>query len=467
MYRDTLLCANGYQSFPAELSFAQVAVFAHDLQEVFEKVFPALPKDWILAEEEYVLKNHLLCFKQNDVIVFSMDVLFATEDPDLYSQFTRRSQHRCGHAAVKVKLSSALIGYLAKGKQTSVTKLLIRIADRIKTKAAHTAIGALRHLAGCTPSKASYYCDSLFAHKAAVLEGHWLDAMNEISCTQDGVTRAFPILGGCREYLEMVYGDYENGLSDEVGCGLTLEEKDQLKLHQQKCREALAFVQKVSQEYGLRYYMLAGSVLGAIRHQGFIPWDDDVDLGIRVEEIEHFEEVIKANLPEGFTLEQSAANHPYPRMFSKICYEGRCCIDLWPLVPTYTSGKKAIITWYWGRLLTKIHYYKIGHPIRSCYKIVRCLSPFLSDKQVMKLARRNERRCANANTPAYINLYSIYRREKEIILRKWLDTPATAMFDGIEVPVVGCSEEYLTHLYGNYMAFPAPWKRVSRHVARF
>jgi hypothetical protein len=41
------------------------------------------------------------------------------------------------------------------------------------------------------------------------------------------------------------------------------------------------------------------------------------------------------------------------------------------------------------------------------------------------------------------------------------------MFNGLEVPVVGHTKIYLTHLYGDFMSFPLPWKRASRHVARF
>lgn len=467
MYKDTLLCANGHQGFPKELAYAQIAVFSQDLQEIFARIFPALPQDWVLAEDEYVMKNHLLCFKQNGVIVLSIDVLFAAKDQHHFIHFTRNTRRLRRRSTIKVMIADFMLGYLAKRKETAFNKFLSKVFRSTRTRASHKAVAALRKLAIKAAPGLLYHYDSLATRKAVMLENRWLENLTEISCTQDDQTCTFPAFSGYREYLEMAYGDYENGLFDEIGCGLTVEEKEQLKLHQEKCREALAFVQKMSQEHNLRYYLLAGSVLGAVRHQGFIPWDDDVDLGIRIEDLEHFEEVIKANLPEGFTLEQSAANHPYPRMFSKICYEGRCCIDLWPLVPTYIDGKKAIFTWHWGRILTKTHYHKIGHKIRSCRKIVRFLSIFLSDEKVMQLARRNERKYANTDTPAYINLYSIYRREKETIRRQWLDTPATAMFDGIEVPVVGCTEEYLTHLYGNYMAFPAPWKRVSRHVARF
>ena len=40
-------------------------------------------------------------------------------------------------------------------------------------------------------------------------------------------------------------------------------------------------------------------------------------------------------------------------------------------------------------------------------------------------------------------------------------------FAGIEVPVMGCTDEYLTHMYGDYMTQPLPWNRTHRHAARF
>ena len=174
-----------------------------------------------------------------------------------------------------------------------------------------------------------------------------------------------------------------------------------------------------------------------------------------------------SRLPKGFTLEQSGANPPYPRMFSKICYEGRCCIDLWPLVPTYREGFKAKFLWYFGKLITKVHYHKIGHEVNRFHEIAAFAGFFLSDKCVMALARRNEHKYVKKNTPAYVNLYSIYKRPKETLKRVWLDESATAIFHGLEVPVVGHTKIYLTHLYGNYMAFPLPWNRASRHFARF
>lgn len=285
----------------------------------------------------------------------------------------------------------------------------------------------------------------------------------------DGQTVAcngYPAPVNYREYLAQSYGDYENGLEDDIGVGLTAEEKVSLKVHQKKCREALAFVEELSRQFDLRYYLLAGSVLGAVRHGGFIPWDDDVDIGIRVEDLERFERLVKAHLPEGFTLVQAAPGNPYPRMFSKICHEGRCCMDLWPLVPIHNDGWQAKFTWFFARLMAKVHYCKIGYPVAKHSKLANICSLFLTDRAAMALARWNERKDLG-KTQSYINLYSVYSRRKETIPTVWLDTPARESFEGLMVPVVGCTHDYLTHLYGDYMTLPAPWNRASRHFERF
>jgi len=289
---------------------------------------------------------------------------------------------------------------------------------------------------------------------------------NWISC--GGVQ--YPAFPEYRGYLEETYGDYEQGFFDGMGVGLSREEKNILKSHQKKCVQALKFVQEVSREYSLRYYLLAGSVLGAVRHGGFIPWDDDIDIGIREEDRERFERIVKEQLPvrlgQGFTLEQPAPGHRYPRMFSKICYEGRCCIDLWPLVPTAGSGLDGKLTWLFGKILMKLHYCKIGYPVERFQSIAKILCWLLNDRQIMALARWNQCRSLE-KAEGYVNLYSIYSREKETIARRWLDTETTAEFEGLMVPVVGCTEQYLTHLYGDYMRLPPVWKRASRHVERF
>ncbi len=52
--------------------------------------------------------------------------------------------------------------------------------------------------------------------------------------------------------------------------------------------DMLKAVLAVINDHGLKYYALGGTLLGAVRHQGFIPWDDDIDIGIPREDYERF-----------------------------------------------------------------------------------------------------------------------------------------------------------------------------------
>lgn len=281
----------------------------------------------------------------------------------------------------------------------------------------------------------------------------------------------YPAEKAYREYLFREYGDYEAGIAEGIGTGFTREDIARLKAHQARCREAVDFLLQLRQEYGLRFVFLAGSVLGAVRHQGFIPWDDDVDIGVPAEEMEKFERTVKEQLPlrlpGEFSFLQSGAGKKYPRMFSKICCGGRCCVDLWPLVPTYCSGPKAQFTWYLEKLVTKVHFWKIGAEVSSMKSLIWIASLFLTDRGAMRLSRWNERKYAGKKAPAYVNLYSVYSRAKETIPRDWLENPAEGQFEGMSVPLVGNTEEYLRQLYGDYLSLPAPWNRGSRHIIRF
>lgn len=66
--------------------------------------------------------------------------------------------------------------------------------------------------------------------------------------------------------------------------------------------EMLAHVDEICQKYGLTYYAYWGTLLGAVRHNGFIPWDDDLDIAMRREDYNKFLEVAPKELPEGYQI---------------------------------------------------------------------------------------------------------------------------------------------------------------------
>ena len=62
--------------------------------------------------------------------------------------------------------------------------------------------------------------------------------------------------------------------------------------------ENLKTLHSVFEKHNLRYYLVSGTMLGAVRHKGFIPWDDDIDLGMARADYERFIEHSKEWLPE-------------------------------------------------------------------------------------------------------------------------------------------------------------------------
>ena len=451
LYGETLLCAKGYGAFPDTLKYPQILVFSRDLREIVENVIPRLPDTWTLFVRDFAEKNMPIQFRQGDAVVLELYVLHPQSD----GRAVHRVREKLRAKRLLLKALNEIIGFCCGDW-----------IEKRRTTAAEHAFASLISILSRGEDRAEVFTDVLTNKKGQTFT--WEALERKILRCGD---HTYPVFAGYETYLSETYADYETGLFDAIGCGLDAREKEELQLHQKHCREALAFVRQVGEEFGLRYYLLAGSVLGCVRHQGFVPWDDDIDIGIRVEDLAKFEETVARELPKRlpkeFQLKQCGPRNGYPRMFSKICYEGRCCIDLWPLVPTYMDGLGAKWVWYFAKIITKVHYRKLNHKVNRFVKLVNFMSLFMTDEMVLWFARRNERLFLHCKPTAYINLYSIYQRRKETIPVRWLDTEATGTFEGLTVPVVGCTDAYLTHLYGDYMSFPPPWKRASRHVDRF
>jgi lipopolysaccharide cholinephosphotransferase len=71
------------------------------------------------------------------------------------------------------------------------------------------------------------------------------------------------------------------------------------------------------EKHGIDYFLCGGSLLGAVRHQGFIPWDDDIDIGMTREHYEHFLEVAGKEEGSGYALINMRRNPKFPCMFTK------------------------------------------------------------------------------------------------------------------------------------------------------
>lgn len=109
-----------------------------------------------------------------------------------------------------------------------------------------------------------------------------------------------------------------------------------------KLQETIFGIMKVfdrlCRDNDLCYYMLGGTMLGAVRHKGFIPWDDDADFGLPREDYERLLALPKEAVPQGFRLRHFSKEAGVPYAFARLEDENTTCIEARRSGSGYTGG---------------------------------------------------------------------------------------------------------------------------------
>lgn len=101
-----------------------------------------------------------------------------------------------------------------------------------------------------------------------------------------------------------------------------MDRQETLRRLQETELEILLVIDEFCRENGITWFMQSGTALGAVRHQGFIPWDDDIDIGLMRPDYDRFLELAEKGLPKGYSLHTARNTPGFAALFAKVFKDG-------------------------------------------------------------------------------------------------------------------------------------------------
>lgn len=234
-----------------------------------------------------------------------------------------------------------------------------------------------------------------------------------------------------------------------------------LRKHQLRMLEMLKYIDAICEKYNLKYWLSSGTLLGAVRHQGFIPWDDDLDIEMLKKDYQTLVEIMKRDNNENYVLQthETDPNYfvPYAKLRDRHSYlketnsndlyykYNGIYIDVFNLEPSSSCFLSKISTWLQYRFLYNANKLQGGIVRKIYFKCIyfvlhKIVFPCLS--LLSKIAAKGQLRHVHGSC------FLSPRNMKDIFPLGRLN------FEGFSFPVPYDYNKYLSELYGNYMKLP-------------
>ena len=251
-----------------------------------------------------------------------------------------------------------------------------------------------------------------------------------------------------------------------------------LQRHQQVLLELLTEFDRICRSHDIGYVLFAGSALGAVRHQGFIPWDDDLDVLMFRKDYERLlREGDSVLNKERFFLQKEVSEH-WPMFFSKLRLNGTTClekyhpkdenthqgvyIDIFPCDHCRKTELGRRLQFLSSKVVIAKALDQRGYDTDSKAKrLFMAACRWLPMKPFLRLAKSGKENSSHVHG----FLAAAHGYHQSLFMRKWFEGEAYGTFEGGSYPIPGDYDALLKDLYGDYMSLPPEEERTTKQHA--
>ncbi len=242
-------------------------------------------------------------------------------------------------------------------------------------------------------------------------------------------------------------------------------------------------IKQICEENNLRYYLSGGTLLGAVRHKGFIPWDDDIDLHMPRPDYEKFIQIYNSK-PRANILHAQETNPNYLYSYAKLAKgntllieKGCHCgvdmgvfIDIFPIEGVGDTKEEALalmkkIDWPIKLLMSyRMDAFRKHVSMKKNLQVIaaKCIAPFYGYKKLSNKVNTLAQ-TYDYDKSSLIASFIDEVGEKRIYPRESYDNVVYLDFEGLKFPAPADYDMILTKFYGDYMKLPPIEKQVLTH----
>lgn len=233
--------------------------------------------------------------------------------------------------------------------------------------------------------------------------------------------------------------------------------------NKEKLFKLLNELNRIKNLKNINYYFAYGSLLGAVRHKGFIPWDEDIDIIVTIDDYKIFCDEVKKFKSEEFEVYDHKTSKTYTALFSRFGFKNeahhKIHIDIFPMIGCPSNLLARILfsrVAYYNFMMFYMKRVDIHERFSSNTKnrltaaIAKIVLFAIPDEFFAYISKKLSRLYKISESRYLYNLCGSYGM-REFIEKKWLGNATYIEFEGLLVPCPQMYDAYLKHMYGDYM----------------